>query len=190
MTEKRPELHVGLEPETFREYYYLKEELQAFCQEQGLAKSGSKAELNGRIEYFLRTGKALTDSHKGQKNTRVEEITLDSVIEENIVCSEKHRAFFSRELGASFSFKVSFQKWLKSNAGKTYREAVEAYPEIVAKKPEKIDSQFEYNTYIRDFFAANQDRSLQEAIVCWKHKKALPGSNKYQAADLSALESR
>ncbi|MBO0451697.1 DUF6434 domain-containing protein [Candidatus Enterococcus murrayae] len=188
MTEKRPELKVGLKPDAFLDYYYLKAELQLFCQEQGLVKSGSKAELNQRIEHFLRTGQRLTAVNEEQKAVRTEEITLNSLIEENIVCSEKHRTFFRRELGETFSFKVAFQKWLKSNAGKTYREAVEVYSEIAAKKPEKIDSQFEYNTYIRDFFADNQGRSLQEAIVCWKYKRALPGDNKYHAADLKALE--
>ena len=110
------------------------------------------------------------------------------MIEENIIFSEVHRAFFKRELGNSFTFKVAFQKWLKANTGKTYREAIAIYPEIVAKKPQKIDAQFEYNTYIRDFFADNQGRSLQEAIVCWKYKKSLPGSNNYQSEDLSALD--
>ena len=36
-----------------------------------------------------------------------------------------------------------------------------------------IDRQFEYNTYIRDFFADNEGRSLEEAIRCWKYKKGL-----------------
>lgn len=111
------------------------------------------------------------------------------MIEENIVFSEVHRAFFKKELGDSFTFKVAFQNWLKQNAGKTYREAIAIYPEIAAQKPKKIDSQFEYNTYVRDFFSDNKGRSLQEAIACWKYKKAQPGSNKYQSADLSALDS-
>ena len=34
----------------------------------------------------------------------------------------------------------------------------------------KIDKQFEYNTYIRDFFADNRGKSLDEAIKCWKYK--------------------
>lgn len=189
MTEKRPDLDVGLRPEIFREYYYLKEELQAFCQEQGLAKSGSKAELNERIEHFLRTGEKLVKPMKKKRTLRTEELTLESMIEENIVFSEVHRAFFKKELGDSFTFKVAFQNWLKQNAGKTYREAIAIYPEIAAQKPKKIDSQFEYNTYVRDFFSDNKGRSLQEAIACWKYKKAQPGSNKYQSADLSALDS-
>ncbi|EOH72424.1 MULTISPECIES: DUF6434 domain-containing protein [Enterococcus] len=189
MTENRPKLQAGLAPEVFSEYYYLKVELQDFCQEQGLAKPGSKADLNQRITHYLRTGERLASKSSEKKVFREEYLTLDSLIEQGIVFSEKHRAFFKSELGDTFVFKVAFQNWLKENAGKTYREAIAIYPEIAARKPKKIDSQFEYNTYIRDFFADNRGRSLQEAIACWKHKKALPGSNKYHVQDLSALES-
>lgn len=189
MIEKRPELSVGLKPEIFRGYYYLKKELQAFCQNEGLSRTGSKAELTMRIEHFLRTGECLSKIIKKKSNAHPEKLTLDSLIEENIVFSEVHRAFFKHELGNSFTFKAAFQKWLKQNSGKTYREAIAAYLKCAAQKPKKIDSQFEYNTYIRDFFADNQGRSLPETIACWKHKKAQPGSNEYQAADLSTLDS-
>ena len=50
-----------------------------------------------------------------------------------------------------------------------------------------IDGQFEYNTYIRDFFEDNKGLSLDDAIKCWKYKKSLPGSNKYEPSDLSIL---
>ncbi len=46
----------------------------------------------------------------------MEVIAENTVIEPNVVCSEKHRAFFIEKIGKSFSFNVLFQKWLKSNA--------------------------------------------------------------------------
>ena len=51
-----------------------------------------------------------------------------------------------------------------------------------------IDKQFEYNTYIRDFFADNKGKSLEEAIKCWKYKKQLPGHNRYERTDLAAIK--
>ena len=51
-----------------------------------------------------------------------------------------------------------------------------------------IDKQFEYNTYIRDFFDENKGKSLDDAIICWKHKKSLPGHNRYEQSDLIALK--
>ena len=52
----------------------------------------------------------------------------------------------------------------------------------------KIDKQFEYNSYIRDFFADNKGKSLEEAIKCWKYKKQLQGHNCYERTDLVAIE--
>ena len=112
-------------------------------------------------------------------------------IESPFVCSEKHRAFFKAKIGPSFSFNVAFQKWLKSNAGKTYGDAIQAYAQILVEKKTKqtpIDPQFEYNTYIRTFFAENPGCSLNEAICCWKWKKSKAGSHRDDPADLIALE--
>ena len=77
------------------------------------------------------------------------------------------------------------------SAGKTYKEAIDAYYQILEERKKnktKIDKQFEYNTYIRDFFADNQGKSLDDAITCWKYKKKLQGHNRYEKSDLIALE--
>ena len=63
--------------------------------------------------------------------------------------------FFTEKRGKGFSFNVLFQKWLKNNTGKTYGDAINAYYQILEEKKKgktTIDKQFEYNTYIRDFF--------------------------------------
>lgn len=116
----RPNLNKELDGNTFRSYYYLKEELVDFCRKYNLPVSGGKIELTDRIAHFLDTGKILETSAKRKTTTNIGLITEDSIIEPNIVCSEKHRAFFIEKIGKSFSFNVLFQKWLKSNAGKTY----------------------------------------------------------------------
>lgn len=162
MTE-RPVFDKNLDSKTFREFYYLKEELVDFCRKNGLPVSA----------------------------TVISNITKDTEIEADFVCSEKHRAFFREHIGTCFSFNVAFQKWLKNNTGKTYKEALTAYYEILEEKKKgksKIDKQFEYNTYIRDFFADNQGKSLAEAIKCWKYKKQLQGHNRYERSDLAGLD--
>ncbi|MGL5084923.1 MAG: DUF6434 domain-containing protein, partial [Clostridium sp.] len=118
-------------------------------------------------------------------------ITLDTIIEENFVASEKHRAFFKGIIGPNFSFNVAFQKWLKENNGKTYAESIDRYYNIIKEKKITktiIDGQFEYNTYIRDFFNNNKGKSLNDAISCWKYKKSKQGHNKYEKEDLLILE--
>ncbi|MBO7452370.1 MAG: SAP domain-containing protein [Clostridiales bacterium] len=190
--DNRPQLDTKLDSSTFRKWYWLKEELVSFCRDNGLPTSGGKEQLADRICIFLDTGK-ITSSSSGVRRSSAQtgEITPDGLIGENFVCSEKHRAFFKEQLGESFSFNVKFQKWLKSNPDKTYKDAVDAYLEIKNSKDKgrkEIDRQFEYNTYVRDFFEDNKGRSLDDAIKCWKYKKSLPGTNRYERSDLEILK--
>lgn len=187
---ERPELNKNLNSKTFLSYYYLKEELAAFCRRSGLPSSGGKIELTERIASFLDTGRIPAVRTVSRKKAAVDRITPDMEIEPDFVCSEQHRAFFREQIGTGFSFNVAFQKWLKGNTGKTYAQAVEAYALILEDRKKKkpvIDKQFEYNTYIRDFFADNAGKSLDDAIKCWKYKKSLQGHNHYEREDLTAL---
>ena len=187
---ERPDLNRNLDGKVFRSYYYLKAELIDFCRENGLPVSGGKIDLTDRIAYFLDTGDVMKTPTKRKSAVNIGTITENTIIEPNIIFSEKHRAFFKGIIGKSFSFNVPFQKWLKSNAGKTYKDAVDAYYQIKEeKKTQKttIGRQFEYNTYIRDFFENNRGKSLKEAIVCWNYKKGMKGHNRYEPSDLNAL---
>ena len=187
---ERPSLNKELDAAAFRSFYYLKQELADFCKENGLPASGSKAEITDRIAYFLDTGNVLKSSGERKTTANIGTLTEGTVIEPNIIRSEKHRAFFCEKIGKSFSFNVPFQKWLKTNAGKTYGDAIRAYYQILEEKKQRkmeIGGQFEYNTYIRDFFADNPGKSLHDAIVCWNYKKGLPGHHRYDPSDLRAL---
>ena len=53
-------LDKNMDSKTFREFYYLKEELVNFCRDNGLPVSGGKIELTERIAYFLDSGKILS----------------------------------------------------------------------------------------------------------------------------------
>lgn len=68
-------------------------------------------------------------SKRGVKVTKVRQVptSLDDVIAPNIVCSQDLRPFFEKYLGTGFRFKVEFQEWLHANAGRTFREAIDAY---------------------------------------------------------------
>jgi hypothetical protein len=126
--DKRPELTQKLNSQHFREYYYLKSELMEFCRRERLSVLGSKAELADRIEAYLQTGKRIVTAKPlvGKPSIR-SEMSLASVLEENFRCSERHRDFFKSVIGSGFKFNVEFQTWLKTNAGKSYADAVSAY---------------------------------------------------------------
>ncbi|WP_304087703.1 DUF6434 domain-containing protein [Methanobrevibacter ruminantium] len=198
-TNTRPQLTKDLKSEDFKEYYFLKKELKDFCKKEGLKVSGSKNQLEERIIYYLDTGKSLDNSRSiknknnysksnSNKATTSEEITLDSILGENFKCSEDKREFFEKEIGEGFKFKVKFQKWLKTNPDNTYQDAINAYHELQnSNEKTKIDKQFQYNQYIRDFFDDNDDKTLNDAIKCWKYKKSIKGHNKYEKSDLDIL---
>ena len=123
----RPVLDGNLDSKTFRDYYYMKEELVNFCRENGIPVSGGKIEITDRIAYFLDTGKVLSAPMARKKATAISAISEDTEIETDFVCSEKHRAFFREHIGSGFSFNVAFQKWLKSNKGKALDEAIKCW---------------------------------------------------------------
>lgn len=184
----REELNRDMSSEDFKKYYYLKEELTLFCRHEGLAIGGKKEDLNNRIIHYLDTKEKLPYKKSAKPKKDTSEITLTSAIGSPVTYSEKKRAFFKQYLGNGFTFKVAFQKWLKENPDKTYEEAIEIYPSLIAKKPKTIDKQFEYNTYIRAFFKDNKGCSLQEAIACWKYKKSISGHNRYEKKDIKVLK--
>lgn len=186
----RPYLDNQLDEKIFRSFYYLKEELVEFCRKNGLPTSGGKSDITDRIAHFLDSGEVMLVSNKSKVVKQIGIITEDTEIESDFVCSEKHRTYFKQKIGNNFSFNVAFQKWLKCNTGKTYSEAIRAYYQILNDKKKEIstiDKQFEYNIYIRDFFADNEAKILDQAIKCWKYKKSQQGHNRYEKTDLVAL---
>ena len=107
---ERPDLTKELDGETFRSFYYLKAELVDFCRKNNLPVSGGKIELTNRITYFLDTGKVLKTSAKRKTAVSVGVITEDTLIETNMVCSEKYRAFFTEKIGSHREIYNFFEK--------------------------------------------------------------------------------
>jgi hypothetical protein len=185
----RPNLSKDISIESFKDFYWLKEELQTFCRENGISSTGSKMEISDRIETFLRTGGIKNPIRKTKINRTLESqvhLSLDTVISENHRCSQDVRAFFKTVI-PKFPFSTYIQNYFKSNVGKTYRDAVDAWYEEEERKKDptfkkKIAPQFEYNQFTSDFFAdpKNQGKSRAEAIEAWNKIKKLPGSNKYE----------
>jgi hypothetical protein len=150
--------------------------------------------LEKRIELFLTTGERLPPEKKNSKNANAitSQISLKTQLKESYKNDAVNRAFFKSIIGDRFKFNVIFMKWVKQNSHKTYQEAVNEWLKIEEEKKSgkkyKISSQFEYNQYTRDFFEANPMRPRSDAIKCWKYKKRLPGSNKYDNTDLDSLK--
>lgn len=196
--EKRPILNKQISVEDFREFYWLKEELQTFCKQEKLKRTGSKIEIANRIEYYLKTGKAPEAANKRVKKIskfdwNTEQLELTTIITDSYKNSENVRQFFSKEIGKSFKFNVKFMNWMKSNNGKTLEDAIAEWKNIdkakkTNKSPKDIAPQFEYNRYLRDFLADNPNRNRQEGIELWKLKKSIRGNNVYEKSDFKLLK--
>lgn len=88
----RPNLTKDISIESFKDFYWLKEELQTFCRENGISASGPKIEIADRIETFLRTGVIKKTTKKSKAIKKMEPqvyLSLDTVITENHRCSQK-----------------------------------------------------------------------------------------------------
>jgi dTDP-glucose pyrophosphorylase len=84
----RPKLDKNLDGKTFREFYYLKEELVDFCRRYGLPTSGGKLEITERIAHFLDTGEVLTAKRVQKKPHIISDITTDTKLNP-ILCAQK-----------------------------------------------------------------------------------------------------
>ena len=182
----RPKLTKDMDINLFKNFYWLKSELVDCCREWGISATGTKEALESRIETFITTGEVAMPLRRTRRRVVVkEELSLDTVITENHTCSQQVRYFFGSII-PKFHFSTHIQRYLKENVGKTYRDVVEEwYKEEERKKDpnykREIPSQFEYNTFIRDFFNDTQNRgkTIEDAIALWYETKLQPGSNRY-----------
>lgn len=187
----RPILKKELNVQDFRNFYWLKEELQTFCRENGMSASGSKIEISDRIAILLQTGeiqKPLRKWKSTSKVTTLSDLSLDTVITENHRCSQEVRAFFKKVINPKFHFSTYIQNYIKNNTGKTYRDVVNVWYEEEERKKDptykkQIGSQFEYNQFTRDYFmdSENKGKNREDAINAWNVIKKLSGSNKYKS---------
>lgn len=185
--EYRPLLTMEISIADFKKHYWLKEELQDFCRNNGIGANGSKVEISERIERFLRSGeKELKSREKPPRRTfraaDEEVLSVNTVITKDYTNNEKNREFFKSIIGAQFHFTVRFMNFCKNNAGKTFQDAIdEWYVEQKEKQEGKyktvIGPQFEYNRFIRDFYRKpeNKGKKLKEAIAAWEESKRARG---------------
>ena len=195
MTDKKPKLNNKISLQDFKDFYWLKAELVAFCKKNNINRSGGKIEIINRIIYFIETGKNLEKTKiniqksKSNFNWNAEKLSCETVITDNYKNTENVRQFFTAEIGKYFKFNVLFINWMKQNIGKTLKDAIEEWNRIYILKRDKnhkseIGVQFEYNTYIRDFLADNPKLSIRDAKKYWMLKRETRGSMKYAKSDL------
>lgn len=195
---QRPTLNKNISLTDFNEFYWLKEELVAFCRTEGISTAGGKLELAERIQTYLSTGtivkpETIIKKSHSTFDWKTEPLTPSTIITDSYRNSENVRAFFLTEIDSHFSFNVKFMNWMKQATGKTLQDAVDEWKKINDLKKDKnylteIAPQFEYNRYIRAFLADNPALTTKDAMKYWKLKKAQRGTNEYEPEDLKLIE--
>lgn len=127
----RPNLTKDINIQIFKEFYWLKKELQSFCRENGISTTGSKIEITERIEVYLLTGEVQSSGKNAKRYRKADseiDLSLKTVVSENHHCSQNVRAFFKSVI-PNFHFSTYIQNYFKSNIGKTYQDVVDAWYE-------------------------------------------------------------
>ena len=175
-------------------WYWLKEELVAFCKLTGINYTGVKFDILKRIAAILDE----KPFEKGQKvkmhsnfNWHSEQLTLETLITDSYKNTQNVRRFFQEHCNKKFSFNIAFMVWMKANAGKTLQDGVEEWNSLNAQTKSKnfkteIPKGNQYNQYLRDFFIDNPNKTIKEARHFWALKRALPLEfHRYDRSDLN-----
>lgn len=197
--DSRPALNTDISIRDFKDFYWLKEELIAFCRQEGLRQSGAKMEITQRIVHYLETGNKDLPNQKVKRvvqstfDWKTEPLSLETPITDSYKNTSNVRQFFVQHIGKRFRFNLKFMDWMKVNTGKTLEDAIQVWKQIEIEKktrtaPKDIPPQLEYNRYMRDFLADNPNASRETVIRYWKIKKSMRGDNVYRRSDLQLLE--
>ena len=128
-------------------------------------------------------GKEVTETKKSKPASTFdwanETLTPETTITDSYKNGPNSKRFFKEYCGKKFSFNVAFMNWMKTNAGKTLKDAVtewERLEELIksGRYKAEIPAGNQYNKCIRDFFADNPDKNITDARHYWKLKPALP----------------
>ncbi|NHF59166.1 hypothetical protein FK220_007430 [Flavobacteriaceae bacterium TP-CH-4] len=180
----------------FKRWYWLKEELVDICKHSNLPYSGGKFELQDRIAYALDNNGELLQKTTLKKDSKFDwakaNLTLETIITDNVTFGPNFRRFMKDHIGRRFSCHSDFMDWVKSNSGKTLKDAIEQWKVLEDRKKNpnfkrEIADHNMYNQYTRDFLKDNPGTTIRDAKKYWLLKRQLPtdtGFIRYEPSDL------
>lgn len=183
----RPKLTRQIAVTDFKSHYWLKTELAKFCKTNDLSTVGSKQELTKRIEAFIATGHRIKPKiAKSIARDSFHPIKIDTPVKyyKNDATT---RQFFVNHIGKHFHFNAYLRQFADKNnitPDLTYGDLVTGWLAEESKRSNPqyqtcIEKQFEYNQFIRDFFANEKGKSQADAVKAWKIVKVQSGAKTY-----------
>ena len=197
-TIKRPDF-ANIESGTeFNNWYWLKEEMVEICKNYTLPSTGRKFELRDRIMFALDNDrktkpKPKKKTIKSKFNWAKSELTLETKITDSVSFGPNFRSFMKSQLGNKFSCHSDFMDWVKTNEGKTLKDAILEWTKLEYRKKDvsfkrKIAANNMYAQYTRDFLEDNSGKTIKDAKKYWLLKKQLPAKSgfvRYEKSDLT-----
>lgn len=194
----RPKLHPKMSVQEYKSYYWMTADLARFVRHLGLRASGSKLELNARIERRLRgrpdPAEPAAMPAKGPRDSDRPLTRGTPVV--NYKSDERTRKFFEKQIDPEFHFTYHLNQYRLARVNLTYGDLVD---EWVAERERRHSERYrapiadhgKYNRFIRDFFAGeeNQGKSLGDAAAAWNAIKNSRGDPRYNPSGKPAKKS-
>jgi hypothetical protein len=183
-------------PKDFRDFYWLKAELQDFCRSHGLSSAGGKRDIADRIEAFLRSGRRVAPMRRTSSaapaarlfnQATAQQLSLRTRVPAGFKCTQEARRFFETRVSPHFRFTVTLQQYIRAHPGVTFAAiAAQWKREHEGRKAgtfkPAIAPQFEFNQFTRDFHAdpRNAGKTRADCLAAWKRTRARRGDNTYR----------
>lgn len=177
----RPLLTPTLAPETFGHWYWLKQELQAYCRTWQLPAGGSKAELMQRVQAHL-AGRPLPAPARTARSAMPAELRPETVVAPGWRLGVALRAFFVQHLGPDFHFDQTLRDFFRDPRSRTLAQALALWQAARQAPPPAIERQFQFNRHVRDYFAQHPGATRARMLQAWRDKRQTPQALVFPAA--------
>ena len=176
MTESRPALDEQLSGLELLRWYWLRSELSAFARSLGVPANGGKQELTARIVAHLDHSALPPPAPRRPPEPPAlpEPLTPTTLLPVGQRCTQQLRRYFTAALGPSFSFDAAMRDFISTGAGQTLGAAAAHWDATRSNPASEIGSQFELNTFIRDWHHHHPEGSRAQALAAWRAHRALP----------------
>lgn len=177
LQEIRPSLTSALTGTELRRWYWLKDELADFARQLGIRATGSKNLLTQRIAAHL-DGTTFTEPTTTRSSTGAQlsaPLTPATVIPRGQRCSQVVRAWFVRQVGASFGFDAEMRDFFaRADGTQTMQDALDHYLRTRAQGSKDIGAQFEYNRFTRAWHTEHPSGTRDELLAAWHEYRRRP----------------
>ena len=173
MRESRPELVAALDATEFMRWYWTTAELRTFAGTLGVARRGPKVELSERIRATL-AGEVVAHRQQPRRVRLSPPFSRDTPMSDGVVLSRALRDWFIGEVGPTFRANAALRRFLANGSGHTLGEALACYLGTDPLSAPPIGSQFEYNAFVRSWWARHPGGTVDDLRSAWAVWRATP----------------